>query len=81
MANYKPREYDDLEFHIEQWSDNEGRMEQLLLCSTNALMALAAWDKVVELRGTKRLYLRHRARVINRHVPDRLKNIEKAEDS
>lgn len=81
MANYKPREYDDLEFHIEQWSDDDGRMEQLLLCSTNALMALAAWDKVVELRGTKRLCLRHRARVIRDHIPDRLKDIDKTAES
>lgn len=74
MSTYKPQAYKDLEFHIEQWDDPNLHVEQLLLCTTNALMAFAAWDKVVELRGERRLLIRHRARVIRRHTPKRLEN-------
>lgn len=76
MGTYSLPVYHDMEFHIEQWDDNDLHVEQLLLCSMNALFALAAWNEVVEVRGSRRLYLRHRARIIRSHVPDHLKKSE-----
>lgn len=76
MGTYSLPVYHNMEFHIEQWDDDDLHVEQLLLCSMNALFALAAWDQAVEVRGSRRLCLRHRARIIRSHVPDRLKKSE-----
>ncbi|WP_273794605.1 hypothetical protein [Brucella intermedia] len=63
---------DALEFRVEQWDDDDIRPEQLLSCSTNALLARAAFEEAVKLRGERRLLLRHRARILAEHVPERL---------
>lgn len=61
---------DELCFHVEQWTDDGNRLETLLSASCNALMGVGAFEKAVELRGHKRLTLRHGARVIRRHTPE-----------
>ncbi|MEJ5084961.1 hypothetical protein [Brucella pseudogrignonensis] len=61
---------DELCFHVEQWTDDGNRLETLLSASCNALMGVGAFEKAVELRGHKRLTLRHGARVIRSHTPE-----------
>lgn len=58
---------DDLPFAIEEWDDDETQISEVLARATNALIGRAAWAKAVELRPTRRILLRHGARVIARN--------------
>jgi hypothetical protein len=68
---------DDLPFAIEQWSDDDNRIEQVIARSVNLVVARAAFKAAVTLWGAKRLYLRNRAHVMESHVPARLKTNER----
>ena len=61
--------FDRLEFHIEQWDAADVRLERLTAASDHLLVAKAAFFEAVRLMPTMRLYLRHRARVIEKHEP------------
>lgn len=67
---------DELCFHVEQWSDDGNRVETLLSMSCNALIAQGAFFEAVKLRPHKRLFMRHRARVINSHIPENFQRID-----
>jgi hypothetical protein len=60
---------DRLEFHIEQWDAADVRPERLIAASDHLLIAKAAFVEAVRLMPAKRLYLRHRARIIEKHEP------------
>ena len=67
---------DELCFHVEQWSDDGRRLETLLSASCNALLAIGAYDEALKLRGHKRLTVRHGARVIREHTPEKLRLLD-----
>jgi hypothetical protein len=60
---------DRLEFRVEQWDAADLRVERLIAASDHLLIAKAAFRVAVQLMPTARLYLRHRARVIDHHEP------------
>jgi hypothetical protein len=60
---------DQLEFRIEQWDAADIRPERLIAASDHLLIARAAYFEAVRLMPAQRLYLRHRARVIEHHEP------------
>jgi hypothetical protein len=62
---------DRLEFRIEQWDAADVRLERVIAASDHLLVAKAAFFEAVRLMPTMRLYLRHRARVIEKHEPER----------
>jgi len=72
MNEYVQR-YANCEFHVEQWTDDDLRVDTLLSCSVNALIARAAYDEATRQRPTRIVRLRHRARIIAEHIPDNLR--------
>jgi hypothetical protein len=60
---------DRLEFRIEQWAGADVRLERVIAASDHLLIAKAAFREAVRLMPAMRLYLRHRARVIEKHEP------------
>lgn len=73
MATYSHDQYANCEFNIEQWTDDDFHVDTLIGCSMNALVALGGYREAVELRPERIIRVRHRARVIAEHIPDRLK--------
>ena len=61
--------FDRLEFHVEQWDAADLRVERLIAASDHLLIAKAAFRVAVQLMPMARLYLRHRARIIEHHEP------------
>jgi hypothetical protein len=59
-----------LEFRVEQWDDADLRPERLIAASDHLLIARAAFIEAVRIMPMKRLYLRHRTRVIAHHAPE-----------
>jgi hypothetical protein len=62
-----PREH--LEFRVELWDRADVRLERLIAASDHLLVAKAAFREAARLMPTMRLYLRHRARVIEKQEP------------
>lgn len=71
-----PTLLDELCFTVDQWSDDGGRLESTLSCSSNALLALGAFHEAVKLRPHSRLTMRHKSRVIASHTPEKLRIAE-----
>jgi hypothetical protein len=67
---------DELCFRVDQWTDDGSRIDSVLSLSMNALIAQGAFYEAVKLRPHKRLTMRHKSRVINEHVPERLRLID-----
>ncbi|MDQ2080519.1 hypothetical protein RA307_10030 [Xanthobacteraceae bacterium Astr-EGSB] len=61
---------DDLPFAVEEWTDDENAIAEVLARATNALIARGAFEAAVRLRPARRILLRHGSYVIARHVPD-----------
>lgn len=68
-----PALLDELCFTVDQWTDDGGRIESVLSCSSNALIAKGAFHEAVKLRPHKRLTMRHKSRVIDSHTPENLR--------
>ncbi|MGO1160428.1 hypothetical protein ACTOV4_00550 [Brucella sp. C7-11G] len=71
MNEFRKR-YDDCEFHVEQWSNDDLRVDTLLSCSINLLIARAAYNEALNVRPDRIVRLRHRARVIAERIPEKL---------
>lgn len=59
----------DFTFAVEQWSDDDTRIEETLAQCRNVALAQAAFRAAVEQRPRSRLYLRQRTQVLEKYEP------------
>jgi hypothetical protein len=59
----------DFTFAVEQWSDDDSRIEETLAQCRNVAMARAAFQAAVEQRPKSRIYLRQRTQVLEKYEP------------
>lgn len=59
----------DFTFAVEQWNDDDSRIEETLAQCRNVVLARAAFRAAVEQRPRSRLYLRQRTQVLEKHEP------------
>lgn len=78
MNEFRKR-YDDCEFHVEQWRDDDGGLDTLLACAVNVLIARGAYEEALKNRPNRIIRLRHRGRVIATRIPETLKKIAQPE--
>lgn len=57
----------DLPFRLETWTADDVRPDELLALCTNAIIGQAAFTAAVAMYPTRRIYLRHGARIVARH--------------
>jgi hypothetical protein len=59
---------EELPFRVEIWNEGETMVEQLVAQLSNAIVAIAAFEKASEVYPTRIITLRNRAQVMRRRA-------------
>lgn len=64
------RVIEELHFTVEQWTKDDLHVEEVMARVGNAIVAHAAFEAAVKVRPHALIYLRHRAHVMAKHLPE-----------